>query len=199
MDELDDFPTPPWATRAFLEILFRLYANEGQTVWECSSNRGYMVRPMREFFSQSNVMASDKIHYLEFPQAQIFDFLGVPINPFGRPVDWVITNPPFIHAPSFIERGLLLAGVGVAMLVRTSFLEGIRRYNTLFKDNPPNAIWQYVERVPMVEGRYDPDATTATSYCWVIWKKTMSRREPLQWIPPAKKRLTRREDVLCAA
>lgn len=196
-NELDDFPTPPWATRAWMEILFRLYANNGQTVWECSSNRGYMVRPMQEFFSLGNVMASDVVPYLEFPFATVHDFLNVPIIPFGRHVDWIITNPPFIRAADFIERGLLLARVGVAVLVRTSFLEGVRRYERLFRDNPPNAIWQYVERVPMVQGRYDPVASTATSYCWLLWKKSMSRREPLQWIPPSKKRLIKPQDELC--
>jgi hypothetical protein len=57
----------------------------------------------------------------------------------------------------------------VALLVRNGFLESTGRYNRLFKPNPPIAVLQFTERVPMVKGRCDPKASTATSFAWVVW------------------------------
>ena len=63
------------------------------------------------------------------------DFLrsGLQDNSF----DWVITNPPFKIAEDFIFESLRVARVGVAMLVRTVFIESVGRYDRLFSQNPP--------------------------------------------------------------
>jgi hypothetical protein len=51
-DSLDDFPTPPWATRALCEfLLFNGYEIENCTVREPAANRGHMVRPLQEYFA----------------------------------------------------------------------------------------------------------------------------------------------------
>jgi len=73
--------------------------------------------------------------------------------------DWVITNPPFNLAEEFIIRSLKIARLGVAMLTRTVFIESKGRYERLFKDTRPSQVAQFVERVPMVEGRLDRKAT----------------------------------------
>jgi hypothetical protein len=49
------------------------------------------------------------------------------------------------------------------------WLEGAERYHKLFADRPPTIVAQFCERVPMVKGRWDPDASTATSYAWFVW------------------------------
>jgi hypothetical protein len=41
----------------------------------------------------------------------------------------------------------------------------------LFRDRPPTLYAPFVERVPMVKGRWDPGASTATSYAWFVWRK----------------------------
>ena len=78
------------------------------------------------------------------------DFLrsGLQDNSF----DWGITNPPFKIAEDFIFESLRVARVGVAMLVRTVFIESVGRYDRLFSQNPPTYFAQYVERVAMVKG-----------------------------------------------
>ena len=55
-DSLDDFPTPPWATRALCEWLGP-EALADMTCREPAANRGHMVRPLREYFA--HVEASD--------------------------------------------------------------------------------------------------------------------------------------------
>jgi len=85
--------------------------------------------------------------------------LAAPCKP--NAVDWVITNPPFRLAEEFVQRSLIVARKGVAILARTVFIESVGRYHNLFELNPPTIFAQYSERVPMVRGRLDPKASTA--------------------------------------
>lgn len=182
-DSLDDFPTPPWATRNFLENI--LGGREELAELRClepACNRGHMVRPLKEFFQ--DVEASD---IFDYGFGEVSDFLTS--NRPDESVDWVITNPPFKSAENFAVEGLRVAKVGVAMLVRTVFIESVGRYDRLFTEYPPTIFAQYVERVPMVKGRLDKKASTATGYGWVVWlKKTTSEGTALKWIPPSRKR-----------
>ncbi len=81
----------------------------------------------------------------------------------------MITNPPFNLAIEFAERAMSEAVIGVALLLRTSWMEGGERYERLFRHRPPRLIAQYCERVPMVAGKWDPAAASATSYAWFVW------------------------------
>ncbi len=190
-DSLDDFPTPPWATRALIEHVLRPFfgATRSMDALEPSCNRGYMVRPLREFFS---FVQHYDIHDYGF--GPVRDFLTFPHEPGS--VDWVITNPPFRLAERFIFTALdaVQPKQGVAMLVRTSFLEGQKRWERIFTDRfmRPSLVAQFAERVPMVKGRFDPLASTATSYAWLVWKlPRIDIREPTEivWIPPCRKEL----------
>lgn len=182
-DSLDDFPTPPWATRTFLENM--LGGRERLSDLDClepACNRGYMVRPLKEYFR--HVEASDVFDY---GFGEVSDFLTS--GRADNSCDWVITNPPFKSAERFAIEGLRVARVGVAMLVRTVFIESVGRYERLFTQYPPTMFAQYVERVPMVKGRLDKKASTATGYGWVVWhKNAISTETALNWIPPSRKR-----------
>ncbi len=194
-DSLDDFPTPPWATRALIEHviipagLYRRTLSQW-SAWEPACNRGYMAKPLGEYFG--NVWASDVAAYGFGMQGDFLIPGQVPWDD-GREIDWIISNPPFRLAEQFIERASQVAGVGFAFLVRTSFIEGMGRYEQLFSKNPPSIVAQFAERVPMVKGRYDPKASTATSYCWLIWIDGEPRTR-LVWIPPCRTKLERESD-----
>lgn len=123
----------------------------------------------------------------------IFDF--VKMRPQEHSFDWVITNPPFKHAQTFVLQALEVAKTGVAILARSVFLESVGRYRSIFRDGPPNAFAQFVERVPMVKGRLDRKASTATGYAWFVWRKEDVVGVPrLVWIPPCRKDLEREGD-----
>lgn len=186
-DSLDDFPTPPWATRALCEHVLSPRSIAVKSVWEPACNRGWMARPLAEYFGM--VHASDIHDYGWEGQERVIDFLFPHSEP-PKGVDWIITNPPFRLAQQFIQRGLELAREGVAVLVRTSFLEGVGRYDALFSQAPPSTVAQFVERVPMVKGRYDPAASTATSYAWIVWG-CGSSPTTFRWIPPCRRKLDR--------
>lgn len=187
-DSLDDFPTPPWATRALVEHILTPKAVAGLTCWEPACGRGFMAAPLGEYFGC--VEASDAHDY---GYAPVRDFLKGPIATAA--FDWVITNPPFKDAEAFVHRARAIARRGVAMLTRTVFIESVGRYERLFTQTPPSVVAQFVERVPMVKGRVDPKASTATGYCWIVWDHSMSSPHTrLAWIPPTRKRLERGGD-----
>lgn len=190
-DSLDDFPTPPWATRALCErIIPKGCGWTAPSVREPAANRGHMVRPLREFFKI--VDASDVHDYgAGFP---VRDFLFGPAEDFA-PVDWTITNPPFRLAEQFIARGLETSDHGVAMLVRSAFLEGIGRFERLFSVTPPTEILQFSERVVMHKGRLAPEGSTATAYAWVVWRQPhIGEGTAFHWIPPCRRELEREDD-----
>jgi hypothetical protein len=73
------------------------------------------------------------------------------------------------------------------MLVRTQWIEGIGRYDKLFRDRAPALYAPFVERVPMVKGRWDPNASTATSYAWFVWCRRTDAPPRIFWIPPGRR------------
>lgn len=191
-DSLDDFPTPPWATRAMCERLIRHGADLSScSVREPCANRGYMVAPLAEYFG--GVLASD-VHDYGFG-FEVQDYLFGHDDMVGL-TDWTFINPPFRLAEEFIHRAVRRSRIGVAVIVRSSFLEGIGRYERLYGPLPPWGVFHSVERIPMVKGRYDPSASSATSYSWLVWRNDTDERLPPQWIEPSRKRLERPEDAL---
>lgn len=193
---LDYFPTPPWATRALLETV-NLRAPEMRpwtslTTWEPACGEGHMARVLAEYFGR--VVASDVFDY--GIGAPVHDFLAADDlaaapPPIARP-DVIITNPPFSCAQAFVERAVAMAEHAVAVLVRTAFLESAERY-AFFQRCPPWVVAQFAGRVPMVMGRLDPAASSATAYCWIVWHCGLLRHfadrpqaidTHLQWIAP---------------
>lgn len=202
-DSLDDFPTQPWATRALIkhvllpnmDVFDPLTYLKRLSAWEPACNRGHMALPMKEFFG--TVHCSDIHHYGWDGQEHVVDFLFADSEPDAiksAGVNWIITNPPFRLAEQFIERAFQFRNWhGTAIIARTSFLEGVGRYQNIFERNPPSIIAQFSERVPMVKGRLTVTGSTATSYCWLVW---MDGEEGTRftWIPPCRKQLERADD-----
>ena len=194
-DSLDDFPTPPWATRALFDIVFRAMNIDlcRATVMEPACGRGLMAFVIEEYAARC--IASD-VHDYGYPGAQIGSFVGEGPDVARTPenLDAVISNPPFRLALAFIKRALRIAPTS-AFLLPTRWVEGERRYRDIIADNPPSLIAYFAERVPMHKGRWDPDGSTATSYSWFVWLRSGERFPPL-WIPPGQRqRLHRPTDL----
>ncbi|AOG03079.1 hypothetical protein [Bosea sp. RAC05] len=226
-DSLDFFPTPPWATRAFFEDVFlekqgfpsnhttwrtrpwfgshQLHDGDGPipglSIWDPAAGEGHMTEVQREYVGE--VYASDVFDYGKGYDLGSFVGQGADIARLPKPVDLIVTNPPFNLAVDFVERGLEEAKMAVAMLLRTVWVEGKDRYNRLFLPRQPDLIAQYSERVPMTKGGWDPDASTATAYAWFIWITDPKFRgvpsfpgiTPTMWIPyGAERRYTKIDD-----
>lgn len=171
-DGLDFFPTPPWATRALLRHVLPMltFPPGDQLAWDPCCGEGHMAEVLRESFRQ--VHASDVYPH---GYGEVGSFVGqggldldVAHCPF-RP-DWIIMNPPFNLSLEFAERAIDEAAAGVAILVRTTWIESAERYG-LFCRHQPSLQATFAERVPMVEHRWDPEASSATSYSWMIWTR----------------------------
>ena len=210
-EALDYFPTPPFATRALCEYLAdELGSLDRLSAWEPACGELHMVRPLREYFA--SVRASDVHRYCDDHDLIDFTLTGAT----EPPVDFVITNPPFTLAQEFIETGLRVARIGVAMLVRSAFLESESRLDELFSITPPSLVLQFAERVVMLEGRLvrkgdidprsDKPASSATAYCWLVWLNVDRDGRPgwdsdtrLRWLPPSFSRLERIGDYPVSA
>lgn len=199
-DSLDYFPTPPWATRALMEhVLPQLGIHDIGQVWEPACGEGHMSAVLEEYAS---TIATDIFDYssdLRMPPSwwRTLDFLCE--TETTPAVDWIITNPPFAPAEDFALRALKLASAGVAFFVRWQWIESVGRYQRLFNPYPPTLVCPFAERVPICKGQWDPDGSTATAYCWIVWHKPLSSARlstRLFWIPPGQREaLTRPDDA----
>lgn len=205
---LDYYPTPPFATRALAEFLVddQCFDLSAMSCWEPACGEGHMARPLAEAFEW--VRVSDVHRY--FDGHELLDFVFFADR--EPAVDFVVSNPPFKLAQAFIETALKVASRGVAMLVRSAFLEGQDRHSELFTRTPPTYVLQFVERVVMLEGRLvkagavDPyaekpgtKASSATAYCWLVWLRdgqasAWTQDTRLRWIAPCRDRLEKPGD-----
>src|SRR3990167_6279582 len=92
-DSLDDFPTPPWATRAFCEHVVYAPTLKLASVWEPACGDFHMSNVLTEYFERT--YATD----IKLGQ----DFLSY--ESAFKP-DWIVTNPPFRLAEQFVLRAL---------------------------------------------------------------------------------------------
>jgi hypothetical protein len=179
------FPSPPWAYRALADLIARLDPGRW-TAWEPACGMGHGVQGLRDHFS--SVRRTDIYDYGWDGLDRLQDFLARDAGDvWGELVDWVISNPPFKQAAQFVTLGLARARRGVAMLARMSWFETLGRFPLFFPNGQRARLTVFApffERVPMVLGAWDPEASTATAYAWFIWMKD----EP-EWIEPMRRAL----------
>lgn len=82
--------------------------------------------------------------------------------------DLIVGNPPYFLAEEFIRKSWdLLDNYGVvAFLLRTSFMEGVNRYNNLWADLYPYRVYVCSRRPSFYGGK-----TNGTSFSIFIWSK----------------------------
>ena len=177
------FASPPWATRTLFEDVMPVATGEKidrkSVISEPAAGLGHMSEIIAEY--ADSVFASDIYRYRtarpgEAVNVKTADFLSAEWH--GPPSDWIVTNPPFGLSQRFLDRAMDVSLRGVAFLQRMQWLEGQRRYQNIYALHPPSLIAPFAERVPMCEGGWDPDGTTATMYAWFIWVRAGSGRWP---------------------
>jgi hypothetical protein len=106
----------------------------------------------------------------------LFDFLSdAPMSP-----DNIVNNPPFERGrgtEAFIRRALDVASDKVAIFAPLTFLAGQRRARGMFREFPPDRIWQIAQRPSCPPGEHILAGGTVgggtTDFCWLIWDKTL--------------------------
>lgn len=175
-EHLDDFPTPPWAVRAFFKYVAPELVGRHLTFLEPACGRGHMVQVLKE--QRFRVQASDiKDYGRGFP---VEDYLK------SKPVtyDVMLTNPPYRHAQAFTTKALTEARVGVAILARTTWLEGATRFHELFDHRPPTTVAVFSRRMRATHGKLVRDGDAMMSHSWYWWNFEYAGETRLIWLPP---------------
>jgi len=98
-----------------------------------------------------------------------------------------ISNPPFTLLEQFINQCLKITSDKVLIFCRVTALESAKRYESIYKDNPPSRIYYYVSRVSCSKGGLVKSDSSAVFYCWVVWDKKSKRKETISyWIDNRK-------------
>lgn len=116
-----------------------------------------------------------------------FEMLALPDSLSAESRFAIVTNPPYSIALPFVLHALELCRNGdlVCMFVKTTFLEGKRRYMELFSRQPPFLVLQFVERIICAKnGNFDEakKVGSAVSYCWMIWKAGYRGATTVDWV-----------------
>lgn len=167
----DFYPTPPHATQALLEV-----EEFSGTVWECACGDGAISKVLKS--NGMRVLSTDLIDRGYGKRQQ--DFLAYS----GDAVyDNIITNPPFALATEFIVKSKLHANQKIAMFLKTTFLEGVSRYQ-MFQDEefPFKCMYQFSRRVS-----FGADAGThknggMMAFAWFIWDREHVGAPFIKWI-----------------
>lgn len=189
--QLDHFCTPPWAGRAGLEHAKRLWP-QARVLREPAAGRGHLARPATDYFP--TVLASDVHDYGK--GYEVRDWLDDAAWPEEPDCDVIFTNPPFSIGEEFVTRGLKRARLGVALLLRLSFLEAEGRCTIM--QGPGAKLTQlavFSERAPMTLGDWDPGASSATAHAWFFWSKAHEPQPPVWFAPGTRERLWLKDDA----
>lgn len=170
LDGPDFFPTPAWATHALIESE-KLRGD----IWECACGDGAMSRVLEQTGQQ--VISSD-LYERGYGEAG-HDFLKA-----TRPIDNIITNPPYNSAEGFVAAGAKLATRKFALLLRLAFLEGANRARTTFAETPPSRVWVFSERITFYPVGVEVKGTGTTAYAWFVWDKDAPGHTELKWLKP---------------
>ena len=168
----DYYATDPKA----LDALYKSFVIP-DNIWECACGEGHLSKKLQEY--GINVYSSDLIDR-GFGDGNV-DFLLQNKMPDG--CKNILTNPPYKYATEFVEHALNLLDDGCycIMFLKTTFLEGQKRYDRIFKNDPPKYVSQFVKRVECgLNGHFN--GGSAVAYAWFIWKKGFKGHTQIDWI-----------------
>lgn len=182
----DYYPTPTWATEALVD----LEEFKNGIVWEPACGNGAMSEVLKR--TGCEVRSTD-LFDRGYGEERNLNFLNVDDDSYI--CDYVVTNPPYADdmAEKFAHKGLVYARKKVCLLVRLAFLEGQKRWKTLFNITPPDRVWVFSERITFYPNGKQTGGSGTSAYCWVVWDKSVKKspetpRTDLLWVPPGYKR-----------
>ena len=170
--KLDYYGTDPRSTRALLRV-----EDFSDFIWEPCAGHHLIANVLKE--AGYDVMTTDIADY-GFGDEKL-DFLSVE-NKYDLALD-IITNPPYGLSTEFACKALEMVAPGrkVAMFLRTLFLEGNKRYEKLFKENPPKTVYIFTNR-QVSDKNDDFNKGSAVSYAWFVWVKGWKGNPEIKWI-----------------
>ena len=122
--------------------------------------------------------------FVKTPLQQNGDFRSPECIEILKEADIVVTNPPYNKSTEFVEHALKLIPEGnkVVMFLKIQFLETTKRYEQIFKINPPKKIYVAVKRFACKkDGDFTKDLGSALCYCWFVWEKGFKGEPIIRW------------------
>lgn len=163
--ENDFYATPGWA----VETLLKTYPGIEGDILECCAGANDITSTLRKRFSlvTTNDLDPSRDTDYHFDLSTTLGWMCIPDRP-----DWIITNPPFCHAPSMVPLAYDFAKVGLAMFLRLSFLEPCdNRSDFLLTHSLSKLIV-----LPRISFTGDGE-TDSTTCAWFIWDKRVVGEE----------------------
>lgn len=101
--------------------------------------------------------------------------------------DWIVTNPPYSLADEFVEQARKNSKHGFAMLLRTNFLSGQKRFEDgRFRDLKHVFIFTRMTDLKSElreDGKYK---TAMIVYAWFVWEHNYNGKPMIDWIDKQK-------------
>lgn len=160
-NKTDYYRTPPDVTFALLNFLEDMgHIDTAATIWEPACGTGEMAEAMKS--RGYEVFATD-LYPVGYGHPDAEDFLTTFVC--GRPLDWIITNPPFYLAEKFIHHALELDRP-CAFLLKSQFWHARKRLDLFEKHTPayvPPLTWR-------PDFSWGEKSGSPTMEClWTVW------------------------------
>lgn len=187
--ENDFYATDPISVKILLDTYD--FIKDGDVILEPCVGNGHIVDVLNEYFPSSEFICCDLVdRQCKYPT--IFtDFLAIDTENFkkeNKPVDIVITNPPYAFAQEFVEHSLDIVKENgkVAMFLKIQFLEGMKRQE-FFKKNPLKYVYVFVSRQsPWRNGSPIDEKgkrwSSTMCFAWFIWEKGFQGEPIIRWL-----------------
>lgn len=167
-DGIDLYETPEYATRALMAV-----EEFDGAILEPACGMGAISKVLAEEYA---VMSTDLI---DRGYGSCQDFFTVDV-----PVDFIVTNPPYVLAEEFVRHAKKIATKKIAMILKLSFLESEGR-KELFADKefPLKTVYVFRKRVQMYPYGIDKPKNSGTiAYAWFVWDKDYYGDPMIKWI-----------------
>jgi len=159
-----------YETSAFAVIELVKHINIKGVLFECCAGKGAISIPLRMHYPTSPIYTNDIDQSL--PADQHFDatkkenWMHYTLPTDNETIDWTITNPPFNKAYKILVNAYEHSRLGVAMLLRLSFLEPTYERQDWLAEYPPD------ELIVLPRFSFTGDGKTDSVTCaWFIWGK----------------------------
>lgn len=168
---LDWYPTPACFTRS---LVYYVPEISGSSVLECASGDNAITDILRDEFG-CTVLTNDldpghpaglQLDATK-PESWAFFSLGAAMltNRQQHRCDFVITNPPFNAAFAMLQHAIDYANVGVAFLLRKTFLEPTEDRGEWLSKHPPSRI------IGLPRHNFRGDGNDSVSCDWHVWER----------------------------
>lgn len=172
-----DYSTPEYATESLIEV-------EGfkGNIWEPACGKGAISKVFEK--KGYSVYSTD-----------IFDYgYGIPdvnflinsclFGDYHKKHDNIVTNPPLIYALDFIRVAKKYSNHKIALLLKSTFLEGVDR-REMFRDKefPFKKMYQFVRRLTFADEKDEKNKNSGMlSFAWFIWERGYEGKPYIDWI-----------------